>query len=149
MDLISELMRFESGKAEGEGTSGFVSVGSTSTEESSPSETVFLRASLKESRKGSDSVMGPVPKTIQSRLYSGKVSLIFLTNSKLGLFRPAKIWDTAEGCIPNKVAKSDAFRFLALMICAILSFILSRFFLILAMFRFTKVKKLNEINQGF
>ena len=60
--------------------------------------------------------MGPVPKMIQSRLYSGKVSLIFLTISRLGLFLPARICDTAEGWIPKREAKSEAFKFLARMI---------------------------------
>ena len=33
---------------------------------------------------GSEVVMGPLPKMIQSRLYSGNVSLIFFTKSRLG-----------------------------------------------------------------
>ena len=48
-------------------------------------------------RSGSEVVMGPEPRTIQSRLYSGKVSFIFLTRSRLGWFRPERIWEMAEG----------------------------------------------------
>ena len=88
---------------------------------------------------GSEVVIGPVPKTIQSRLYSGKFSLIFLMKSRLGRFRPERIWEIAEGWMPSKAAKSEALRFLALMIWAILSFIMSRFFSILHPLDFTKV----------
>lgn len=82
-------------------------------------------------RKGSEVVMGPVPKMIQSRLYSGKVSLIFLTKSRLGWFRPERMCEMAEGWMPRRAAKSEALRFLARMIWAILSFMMSRIFSIL------------------
>ena len=84
--------------------------------------------------------MGPVPKMIQSRLYSGKVSFIFLMNSRLGWFRPERIWDIPEGWMPRREAKSDALRFFARMIWAILSFIMSRIFSNLTRIIFTKVK---------
>lgn len=50
-----------------------------------------------EGRKGSDTVIGPVPIMSQSRLYSGKVSFNFFTKSKLGLLRPESRWETFEG----------------------------------------------------
>jgi len=91
---------------------------------------------------GSEVVIGPVPKTIQSRLYSGKFSLIFLMKSRLGWFRPERIWEMAEGWMPSKAAKSEALRFLALMIWAILSFIMSRIFFDFTFIRFYKGKYL-------
>lgn len=95
---------------------------------------------------GSDTVIGPVPKIIQSKLYSGKVSLSFLTKSKLGLFRPDKRWETFEGWMPTRKANSAAVKFFALMMWAILSFI-SEYSMVVSSkknrfslhFRFTKV----------
>lgn len=49
--------------------------------------------------------IGPWSSSSQSGLTAGKRRRIFCTKSKLGLFRPDKIWDIPDGWIPSSSAR--------------------------------------------